>query len=205
MPEPPVVYIVEDDPDVARWLAHAVSAEGFRPEIYTGSRPFLAQADRTRLGCIVLDVMLPDISGIEVQEQLAREECPLPVILVSGQATIPLCVSAMQRGAFHFLEKPLDPQEFARILHKAVEAAAESLRRADEQAQSRARLARLSEEDRLLVVLVCEGRINREIAARLDVSVRTVQVRLNRVKKELGVASRLALAQVGTALALKTQ
>src|SRR5690348_255536 len=97
----PTVFIVEDNLHVAEWLALAAAAQGYRAETFATGGDFLAHADRSQPGCIVLDVHLPDMSGLDVQAAIAAERSLLPLIVVTGAADIPLCVKAMQLGAMH--------------------------------------------------------------------------------------------------------
>jgi FixJ family two-component response regulator len=192
----PVVYLVEDEPEVARWMSLAVATLGYPSEWFATGGSFLARTDLARTGCIVLDVMLPDMSGLEVQERLAARHNTLPLVIVTGGANIPLCVEAMQRGAFHFLEKPLPPQQFIQIVGEAVARSIATRDQAEEQLRRRALLERLSPDDRQLLSLIAEGLVNKELAARFDVSVRTIQARIQRLMLELGATTRFALAKL---------
>jgi FixJ family two-component response regulator len=196
----PCVYIVEDEPEVARWLGHAISALGYRFEWFATGGTFLARSELAPTGCIVLDVMLPDMSGLEVQEQLGQRRCPLPLVIVTGAANVPLCKTALKRGAFEFLEKPVPPQELARVIREAVDRSVAAHERAEEQRLRHEHLDRLSPDDRQLLSLIAEGLVNKELAARFDVSIRTIQARIQRLMQELGVSTRFALAKLASGL-----
>jgi two-component system response regulator DctR len=140
--------------------------------------------------------MLPGLSGLDLLAQLNEQRIPLPVILVTGQASIPLCVAAMQRGAFQFLEKPLAGVDISTSLRQAVAASYERLAlqsEADKLAQTR---AELSDDERDTLELLAAGKANKQIAAQLDVSLRTVQFRITSLVRKFGVESRTALVNL---------
>lgn len=193
----PTVFIVEDNPHVAEWLALAAAAQGFRAEVFATGGDFLARADRSQPGCVVLDVHLPDMSGLDVQAALAAEGCLLPLIVVTGAADIPLCVKAMQLGAMHFFEKPLDPLALSDTLRQAVERNAEARRKAGEH---HSLLYRLDPAERVLFGHIAGGLSNKAIAKQMDLSVRTIQTRISRLTEKLGVLSRLELVKLGSEL-----
>lgn len=185
----PTVFIVDDDPGVCKLWRLLIESAGFTVKTYTTATEFLADYDPRQPGCLVLDVQLPDVSGLEVQRKLSTELEGLPIIFVSGYGNVPLAVSAMREGAVDFLEKPIS----ARLLLDRVREAIETDRATREQRQEKLRatdlMKRLTPRETQVMELVASGRTNKEIASTLTLSTKTVEVHRARIMEKLRVKS----------------
>ena len=188
-----VVYVVDDDDamrDSLRWLLRSA---GYTVFAYGSAAEFL-RADHARgRSCLLLDVRMPGLSGLELQQELNRTADPLPVIFLTGHGDIPMAVNAVKRGAFHFLEKPVNDAELLEIIDAAL---ASRVGDAEQQAVRRAQalIATLTQREREVMELVALGRKNKQIAAELNVSVKTVEAHRAKVMEKTGANSSAELA-----------
>ena len=171
----PTVYIVDDHPavrDSIRWLVQQV---GLAAKTFASAKEFLASPDPDMHGCLVLDIRMPGMSGLELQEYLAVAQVSIPVIIVTGHGDVPVTVRAMKKGAFDFLQKPFNDQALLDSIFAAIrkheEICAEKERRAEEEQN----LASLTSREREVLELLRAGKSSKVIAADLDISVRTVE------------------------------
>jgi FixJ family two-component response regulator len=187
---------VDDDPavrDTLRWLVESV---GLRIETYPSAQEFLNAYDSNRPGCLVTDVRMPGMSGIELQSKLVAEEVTLPIIVVSGYADVPTAVRSMKRGAIDFVEKPFDEQ---RMLERIQLSILEDARLRQERAardRTKARLTSLTPRERQVMDLVILGKSNKEIARALDISPKTVEAHRSHVMVKMQAASLAELVRL---------
>ena len=186
----PVVHLVDDDPAIIRLLTELVKAIGLDVGAYESAEEFIEAYQASGPGCLVLDVRVPGISGMELQKQLAAAGSTLPIIFVTGHADVRMAVEAMERGAFGFLEKPFRPQELCEKIQSAVRLDMEAWRRREEQESAAARLARLTPAARKVADRVIAGKTNKMIAQELGLSTRTVEAHRARLMQRLGIRSR---------------
>ena len=183
------IYVVDDDPAVRKSLGRLLKAAGFRVEAFASAAAFLAQAPHARLGCIVLDVQMPDLTGIELQQALAGAGIALPIIFITGHGDVPTSVRAMKAGAVDFLAKPFDDKElFAAIALALDRAQRESESRADADVVEQ-RLATLTPRERQVLLQVLTGKLNKQIAGELGASEKTIKVHRARVMNKMQVRS----------------
>ena len=187
MSEEPLVHLVDDDASFGRSLARLLGASGFRVRSFSSGAELLAAVSPESEGCVVADLAMPGIGGLELQERLAQGGVPLPVVFLSGNGDIPSSVRAMRGGAVDFLEKHA-PQE---DLLAAVRRALASGRQA---AELRRRFAALTEREREVLRHVVRGRMNKQIAADLGIHERTVKLHRTALTTKLGVRSAAELA-----------
>jgi two-component system response regulator FixJ len=183
------VFVLDDDAsmrDSLRWLIQSV---GLPVEAYSSAGDFLEKYDRERPGCLVLDVRMRGMSGLELQEELVRRGISVPVIVVTGHADVPMAVRAMKAGALDFLEKPFSDQALLDRIQRAIEIDREARRSRDERADVLARLAVLTRREREIVDLLVEGKANKEIAAELGLSTRTVEGHRAHIMDKVGATS----------------
>jgi RNA polymerase sigma factor (sigma-70 family) len=183
------VYVVDDEPVAREMIRQMLEVSGYRVEGYDSAEAFLAAWAGGRPGCLILDMVMPGMSGEALQEELTRRHIDLPVIFLSGHGDIPTTVRAMRGGALDFLTKPVPLP----VLLKAVESALASDRRARQMDNDRrafkTRLDKLSQRERQVLDLALTGMQNKEIARMLDLSHRTVEVHRSRIFLKLGVTS----------------
>jgi len=196
----PSVYVVDDDPGVRQMIGRMVRSVGLRAETFTCVKEFLDQYDPKDAGCLVLDVRMPGMSGLELQERLAAMNAHLPIVFITGHGTIPMSVRAMKRGAVDFIEKPFDDQVLLDAIHAAL--AKDEERRRSEAARTDAqrRLALLTPREREVLLLVVAGKANKQIAAELGTTEQTIKLHRSRVMKKTAVdsvAQLVVLAQLG--------
>jgi FixJ family two-component response regulator len=194
MIEEPVVYVVDDDPAVVRLLVELVKAIGLYVEAYQSAEEFLGAHQASGPGCLVLDVRVPGMSGMELQRQLTAAGNTLPIIFVTGHADVRMAVEAMERGAFGFLEKPFRPQELCEKIQRAVRQDVEAWRCREERESAARRLARLTPAERKVADRLATGKTNKLIAQELGLSIRTIEAQRARLMERLGIRSRTELA-----------
>jgi two-component system, LuxR family, response regulator FixJ len=185
----PVIYIVDDDDGMRRALAVLMTTVGYEPVAFARASEFLAKYDRTRASCLVLDVRMPEMSGLEVQQQLNRSGSMLPVILVSGHGDIPMAVQAMKDGAFDFLQKPFRDQDLLDRINGALKLDAENRENIDRLADLKHRADSLTPREREVLALVVDGKANKVIAIDLGLSERTVEIHRANVMEKMGARS----------------
>jgi FixJ family two-component response regulator len=189
------IYVVDDDEamrDSLRWL---LESAGYRVTSYATAERFLAGYRPGHSGCLVLDVRMPGLTGLELQQELNRRGTPLPIIFVTGHGDVPMAVEALKSGAFHFLEKPFKGE---RLLELVEQAATSGTPVEDERARRRcaaARLATLTQREREVMDLVVLGRKNRQIAEALSISVKTVEAHRAKAMEKMEVSSVAELVQ----------
>jgi RNA polymerase sigma factor (sigma-70 family) len=176
VPPGPVVFIVDDDDAVRDSLALLLGLRGYATRSFGRGEEFLAAIDRSASGCILLDLRLPGIDGLAVQTELAAREICLPIIMLTAHGDAATARAALKAGAFDFLEKPIDDAVLRATIETALTRNHEARDRASHRAAWQDRLARLTPREREVLELVVHGRHNREIAAALGISPRTVEV-----------------------------
>jgi two-component system response regulator FixJ len=179
-----VVYIVDDDAAVCRSLERMLDAAGYKAASYCSAAKFLEAAPCLPAGCVLLDIRMPDMDGLEIQARLQDAGIPLPVVVVTGHSDVQMAVRAMKAGAVDFIEKPYADDQ----LLSAVETALAKNTRVDQgQAKAVRRIARLSRREREVLDALMAGHPNKVIAYDLGLSVRTVEVHRARMMDRLGV------------------
>lgn len=191
----PVVFVVDDDSSTRELLAWLMKRNGLRAEIFPDARSFLKSYPRDQPGCLVLDLDMPGMSGLELQQTLKESGVVLPVIFLSGRADVPKAVRAVKEGAIDFIEKPFDYKRVVTLVRECIRRDAESRAGHELRRRHAERLAQLTQREREVLDLVVAGRINREIAEALDISVKTVEAHRSRLMEKLEVSSVAELVQ----------
>jgi two-component system, LuxR family, response regulator FixJ len=189
------VFLVDDDPATLRALATLVKVVFPRVATFASAADFLA-AYRNQPGCLVLDVAMPGMSGLELHRKLIQDKIALPVVFVTGHGNVPMAVEAMQMGAINFLEKPIQEQELWTSIRRALELDEQNRRRRARRQRAEERLARLTRGEREVLNLILEGKMNKEIAAELRLSTRTIEDRRAKLMKKMGANSLAELVQL---------
>ncbi len=182
----PFVYVVDDDPAIRRSLERLLDAVGFRVTSYATPTAFLGVADDLAMGCVLLDLRMPEMDGFEVQARLMLINPDLPVIVITAQGDIRTAVRAMKAGAFDFIEKPYGDEALIAAIESALAAGA-AKGRADDIAAATVLIAMLSPREREVLEALVAGQPNKVIAFNLGISVRTVEVHRSRMMDRLGV------------------
>jgi len=198
----PIVYVVDDDADVRDGLKALFESVGLRCEVFGSAAQFLTRSGAEVVSCLVLDVRLPGLSGLDVQAQLAEAQISIPVIFITGHGDIPMTVKAMKAGAVEFLTKPVREQDLLDAVGAALQRDRIRRDREDEIRDLRTRFDALSAREREVVARVVAGLMNKQIAAELGVSEVTVKVHRHNAMQKLGARSVADLVRMADALGL---
>lgn len=197
VPEP-TVYLIDDDPSMIAALRELVDLLGLKAVAFRSANEFLDAYSPDGPGCLVLDVRMPGMSGLELQKEILARGIELPTIVVTGFGDVRMAVEAMKAGAIEFLEKPFRTQELCDHIQRAVKLDAANWHNRQQRRQAQQQLAVLTRAEREVLDLVVAGKTNRLIAAELGLSVRTVEDRRARMMRKLNVSSRAELLnQIG--------
>jgi len=183
------VYVVDDDDAVRDSLAMLFQTAGLRVETFASAAEFLKVEKRDPASCLVLDIRMPGLSGMALQEGLIERGSAIPIIFITGHGDIPLAVQAVKRGAFDFIEKPFDDYHLLSQVLSALSTASDRRRAGAEQAQHEERVTMLSAREREVLDLVLAGKPSRQIAEDLFISVKTVEFHRARIMQKLEVGS----------------
>jgi two-component system, LuxR family, response regulator FixJ len=191
-----VVYVLDDDEGMRRALSSILATIGFRVVAYAVPSQFLAQHDASQHSCLILDIRMPEMSGLQVQQQLNKQGSMLPVIFITGHADVPMAVQAMKEGAFDFLEKPFREQDLVDRINDALQQDAENRKAVLRLAELRKHFDSLSQRERQVLELIVDGRANKVIATDLNLSERTVEIHRAAVLEKMGARSIAHLVKI---------
>ena len=192
----PTVFVVDDDSATLDSLAKLIGAIFSRVETYSSAGEFLDNYELSRPGCLVLDVAMPGMSGLELHEKLIDARIQLPVIFITGHANVQMAVGAMQAGAVDFIEKPFHEHDLWNSIRKAFEVDGKNRLEQIHREEYEERMAALSNGEQAVLDLILGGNFNKEIAAKLDLSIRTVEDRRARLMRKLGANSVVELVRM---------
>lgn len=184
-----IVYVVDDDSSIRQALSSLVRSVGLKVETFGSAQEFLRAPRADEASCLVLDVRLPDGSGLDLPDELRNTDAPLPIIYITGHGTIPMTVRAMKSGALEFLTKPFRDEDLLAAIHVALERDRASRAERSELAEARRRVERLTPREREVLKLVVAGKMNKQIAAQLGTAEQTVKQHRGRVMRKLEVDS----------------
>jgi two-component system response regulator FixJ len=198
-PDAPV-FIVDDDPAVRDGLSALLAAHHYRVESFASAADFLAALRPEPSGCLIADIRMSGMSGLELQRELARRGLPIPTIIITGHGDVPLAVAALKAGAVDFLEKPFDSDAILAGVAEAMRRIGTSKAQAFDRAEIAARADALSPREREVMDLVVAGQPNKVIAHRLGIAVRTVEIHRARVMEKLGARNLSELVRMAILL-----
>ncbi len=190
------VFIVDDDEAFRDSLCWLLESAGHCVAAYPSAEKFLTGYDSEQPGCLVLDIRMPGMNGLELQDELTRRALVIPIIFVTGHGDVPMAVSAVKKGAAEFLEKPFNDQAFLGLVEKALTIDAAQRREQARKLTVAARLEKLTSREREIMGFVIAGKMNKTIADELCISIKTVEAHRARVMQKLGVDSVAALVQL---------
>ena len=196
----PTAFIVDDDESVCVGLKILLESMGIKVECYASSVDFLESYDPYRPGCVIMDVRMPEMSGLELQKKLNEFDYTIPIIIITGYGDVPTAVKAMEMGALILLEKPLEEQVLLESVQKALAKDAKARKEWTEQTAVKERLDALSQREREVLNLVVAGKSNKKIAIELGISEKTVDFHRANIKEKTRVNSVAELVQLVTAL-----
>jgi FixJ family two-component response regulator len=202
-----LVFVVDDDISVRESLELLIKGAGWTPEIFASAHEFLARGRTSVPSCLVLDVSLPGLNGLELQQQLG-ERTDMPIIFITGYGDIPMSVRAMKAGAVEFLTKPFKDDALLEAIRGAIERSAAALQQESEKQLLRSRYASLTPREREVMVLVCSGLLNKQVGGELGISEITVKCHRGQMMRKMKadslpdlvtMAARLGLRAAGSA------
>jgi RNA polymerase sigma factor (sigma-70 family) len=197
MPEAaPIVFVVDDDPSVRRAIKRLIGSVGLQVELFGSAQEFLRGKRPEVPSCLVLDIRLPGISGLDFQRTLAQANIHTPIIFVTAHADIPMTVRAMKAGAVEFLTKPFRDQDLLDAVHGALERDRTRRQQEAELATLRKRLETLTPREREVLPLVVSGFLNKQIAAEIGTSETTVKVHRSQLMRKMGANSLAELVRL---------
>jgi len=183
------VFVVDDDQSVRTAIARLLRSTGLDVVVFGSAEEFLSEPPPEHPSCVVLDVRLPGVSGLDLQEELGQSRRELPIIFITGHGNVPITVRAMKAGAFDFLEKPFDDQALLDAVQWALERDHHYLKARAEVALVKHRLRRLTPREREVMELVVEGLLNKQIGGLLGASEKTIKVHRARVMRKMEAES----------------
>ena len=195
MTEEQHVFIVDDDAEIRDSLRLLLRSAGLHSHLYGSAKEFLAEG-LPKTGCVITDVRMPDMSGLELQEEIIRRDAQLPVIIITGHADVPLAVKAMKAGAIDFIEKPFDDSQLIGSIRQAFEIGSRTRSRAAEAKRARERLSQLTSRERSVLDILVKGRSNKVAAHELGISPRTIEIHRAHIMDKLYASSLSDLVRI---------
>ena len=203
MTEKAVVYLLDDEPSMLRALSRLLRLHDFTVMAFESVAEFFDFQRDGAPACLVLDIQMPDLDGLEVQERLAETHDTIPIIFLTGRGDIPISVRAMKAGAEDFLTKPVDGEELVRAVNAALESARTKRAAEEEVAELRKRLDQLTPRQREVFEYVIAGKMNKNIAAELGTGEQNVKIHRRRVMRKMGVKSLAELVRSAERLGIE--
>jgi two-component system response regulator TtrR len=192
----PTVYLVDDDEAVRDSLRWLLEGNDYRVECFDSSESFLAAYDESMMGCLILDVRMPGMSGLELQEQLLEKKAALPIIFVTGHGDVPMAVTTMKKGAVDFIEKPFNDADLRALVEKMLRKATEQAAEVAQRREKDALLDKLTARERQVLERIMAGRLNKQIADDLNISIKTVEAHRANIMDKLKVTTVADLMKV---------
>ena len=200
----PTIYVVDDDDGMRRALDTLLSTVGYKTAVFSRPSEFLSQFKPEAHGCLVLDIRMPEMSGLEVQQQLNRMGSMLPVIFITGHGDVPMAVQAMKEGAFEFIQKPFRDQDLLDRINHALKQDADYRSNAARRSEVQHRLESLTPREKQVMDFIVDGSANKVIAIDLGLSERTVEIHRAKVMEKMGARSVAHLVKLHLTLADET-
>jgi RNA polymerase sigma factor (sigma-70 family) len=188
-PNQPTVFVVDDDPAIRFAMQALLESVNLEHEIFSSGDEFLEQADEQRAGCLVLDIRMPGLGGLELQQELIERGNTVPIIFITGHGDVPMAVEAMQKGAVDFIQKPFRDQDLLDRVSEAIKTDEERREAQQRHAEVTERIDRLTKREKEVFDLVVTGKPNKIIAYDLGVSQRTVEIHRARVMEKMQARS----------------
>jgi FixJ family two-component response regulator len=201
----PIVFIVDDDVSVRESLELLIRDQNWKPEIFASAKEFLDQPRKCVPSCLVLDLSLPGLNGLELQKQLAAQHIDMPIIFITGYGDVPKSVQAMKAGALEFLTKPIDNNALVNAIGKALERSRLALVQAAEMQELRGRYASLTSREHQVMALVVSGLLNKQVGGELGISEITVKAHRRQVMQKMKADSLATLVKQASKLGVPRQ
>ena len=192
------VFVVDDDPDVRRSISILARSVDLHVETFPSAQDFLQTYSDERAGCLVLDVRMPGMSGLELQQQLAENQSRIPIIVLTAYAEVSMATQAMRGGALDFIQKPYSPQALLERIYEAIQVDADERLKRNEQSRAVQLAASLSPRERQVMKLLATGYSTKQIAAQLEISIKTVDNHRSKILEKMQVDNLVQLARIAT-------
>lgn len=189
------IHVVDDDEALRDSLVWMLEANAYRVAAHESAEAFLAALGEDTAGCLLLDVRMPGMSGIELFEELRRMHCSLPVVFITGHGDVPMAVAALKKGAVDFIEKPFSERDMLRLVEQCLRIDREGRDKRLLEADTNRRLEQLTQREREVLDLIIAGKLNKQVADVLGISIKTVEVHRARVMEKMGAHSLAELVQ----------
>jgi FixJ family two-component response regulator len=185
----PAIFIIDDDPCVRQAVQRLLRVAGYNVYSFAGAQEFLDCDTIQRPGCLIVDIRMPDIDGLELQQMLCKKVYSMPIVFMTGHGNISMSVEAMKNGAVDFLTKPCDEKDILRAVEVAIERDKDALQKRQDLMETHRKLANLTPREHEIMTYVITGMLNKQIGSALDISEKTVKVHRGRVMEKLGINS----------------
>jgi FixJ family two-component response regulator len=203
MPYPtPIVFVVDDDISVRESLESLIRCEGWEPETFSSAEEFLNRPRVHTPSCLILDISLPDLNGLDLQRRIASDRKDMPIIFITGHGDVPMTVKAMKAGAVEFLMKPFGDEVLLNAIRHSIERSDAALRRETETGTLRDCYASLTPREKEVFILVVSGLSNKQVGVELSISEVTVKAHRGRVMQKMQADSLPGLVKIATRLRL---
>ena len=204
MTEPnPTIFVIDDDASLRKSLSRLLRSAGYTTEAFASAEEFLGRQHYGGIGCLLLDVQMPGLSGMDLQKELNRADYHMPIIFITGHGDIPMSVEAMKDGALDFLTKPFHDKELLQVIEKAIEKDTYARAGYDEILDIRRRIERLTLRENEILGYIITGMLNKQIAFDLGIAEKTVKVHRGRIMEKLCVASVAELVRLAEKAGIK--
>jgi len=204
MTEPnPTIFVIDDDASLRKSLSRLLRSAGYTTEAFASAEEFLARDHYGGIGCLLLDVQMPGLSGMDLQKELNKADYHMPIIFITGHGDIPMSVEAMKDGALDFLTKPFHDKELLQVIEKAIEKDTYARAEYDEILDIRRRIERLTLRENEILGYVITGMLNKQIAFELGIAEKTVKIHRGRIMEKLCVASVAELVRLAEKAGIK--
>jgi FixJ family two-component response regulator len=198
----PIVFVVDDDPSVREALESLIAQAGWRPQVFESAQDFLGFPRASAPSCLVLDVTMPGLNGLELQSLIAGDRIDMPIIFITGHADVPMTVKAMKAGAVEFLTKPVAEDVLIRAIGSAIASSRITLDQESESQALRSLYAKLTPRERDVMTLVVRGLLNKQVGGELGMAEITVKAHRGQVMRKMKAASFADLVNMGARLGL---
>jgi len=198
-----VIAVVDDDPSAREGLESLIRSAGWKVECYRSAQEFLARSHTEVPNCLILDLQLPGLSGLDLQKRMAEVGLEIPIVFLTGHGNIPASVQAMKAGAVEFLTKPFDDEELLQAIHEAIERDRRSRQQHAEISELRGRYESLTAREQEVMQQVVSGRLNKQAAAELEITEFTVKVHRGQVMRKMHADSLADLVRMADKLGIR--
>lgn len=195
IPKKGTVYVVDDDEAVRDSLQWLLEGKDYRVKCFESAEAFLSRFDPREVACLVTDIRMEGMSGLELQDRLLERKSPLPIVFITGHGDVPMAVAALKKGAVDFIEKPFNDTELLRLVSQCLVTEQEHRARRRQDAEVSRRLDQLTQREREVLDLIIAGKLNKQIADVLGISIKTVEVHRARVMEKMAAQSLAELVQ----------